>query len=41
MRGFKTLVGVLVLCKAHVFLRNLRADFYGLGRLTDAVARPP
>ena len=44
MRGFKTLAGARVLCRAHAFLRNLRGGFYDLGRLVDAAAlspRPP
>ena len=40
-RGFKTLAGARVLCRAHAFLRNLRAGFYDLGQLVDAVAAPP
>jgi transposase-like protein len=40
-RGFKTLAGVAVLCRAHAFLRNLRGGFYDLGRRGDAVALSP
>ena len=36
MRGFKTLTGARVLCRAHAFLRNLRGGFYDLGWLVDA-----
>jgi transposase-like protein len=31
MRGFKTLAGARVLCRAHAFLRNLRGGHYDLG----------
>ena len=31
MRGFKTLAGARVFCRAHAFLRNLRGQFYDLG----------
>ena len=41
MRGFKTLAGARVFCRAHAFLRNLRARFYDLGRPVDATAAPP
>lgn len=30
MRGFKTLAGARVFCRAHAFLRNLRAQFYDI-----------
>ena len=40
-RGFKTLAGARVLCRAHAFLRNLRAGYYDLGHLGDAVAALP
>ena len=40
-RGFKTLAGARVLCRAHAFLRNLRGGFYDLGHLVDAAALPP
>jgi transposase-like protein len=30
MRGFKTLAGARVLCRAHAFLRNLRGHFYDI-----------
>jgi IS6 family transposase len=30
MRGFKTIAGARVLCRAHAFLRNLRRGFYDL-----------
>ena len=36
MRGFKTLAGARVLCRAHAFLRNLRGHFYEFGRIVDA-----
>jgi hypothetical protein len=41
MRGFKTLAGARVLCRAHAFLPNLRAGFYELGHLIDAATSPP
>jgi transposase-like protein len=41
MREFKTLAGARVLCRAHAFLRNLRGEFYDLGRWVDAVALSP
>jgi len=41
MRGFKTLAGAQVFCRAHAFLRNLRGRFYDLGRLVDAAAATP
>jgi hypothetical protein len=31
LRGFKTLSGARVLCRAHAFLRNLRGGFDDLG----------
>ncbi len=31
MRGFKTLTGARVVCRAHAFLRNLQGQFYDLG----------
>jgi len=37
-RGFKTLAGASVLCRAHAFLRNLHGNFYDLERLADATA---
>ena len=40
MRGFKTLSGARVFCRAHAFLRNLRGHFYGLGRRVAATSRP-
>jgi hypothetical protein len=30
MRGFKTLAGAQVFCRAHAFLRNLRGQFYDI-----------
>jgi IS6 family transposase len=39
MRGFKTLAGARVLCRAHAFLRNLRGGFYDLAS-TIAMAEP-
>ena len=41
MRGFKTLAGARVLCRAHAFLRNLRGGFYDLERPVAAMAVPP
>ena len=41
MRGFKTLAGARVLCRAHAFLRNLRVGFYDLERLADATVLAP
>lgn len=41
MRGFKTLTGARVLCRAHPFLRNLRGHFYDLGCLVDAATASP
>jgi transposase-like protein len=41
MRGFKTLTGARVLCRAHAFLRNLRGGFYDLGQLVDATVLAP
>jgi IS6 family transposase len=38
MRGFKTLAGARVLCRAHAFLRNLRGRFYDFGRAVDIAA---
>jgi IS6 family transposase len=38
MRGFKTLAGARVLCRAHAFLCNLRGGFYDLEE-PNAVAR--
>lgn len=37
-RGFETLLGARVLCRAHAFLRNPRAGFSDLGHLVDDVA---
>ena len=36
MRGFKTLAVTRVTCRAHAFLRNLRAGFYDLAGPTAA-----
>ena len=44
MRGFKTLVGARVLCRAHAFVRNLRGHVYDLGQSLDsesATSLPP
>jgi IS6 family transposase len=41
MRGFKTLAGARVFCRAHAFLRNLRGRHYDLGQRVDAAAAPP
>lgn len=40
-RGFKTLAGARVLCRAHAFLRNLRGGFYDLGRSTPTAQAVP
>ncbi len=40
-RGFKTLAGARVLCRAHAFLRNLHGGFYEREHPVDAVAVPP
>lgn len=37
MRGFKTLAGARVLCRAHAFLRNLRNGSYDLGATLAAL----
>jgi transposase-like protein len=34
-RGFKTLAGARVLCRAHAFLRNLRGGFYDLEHVIE------
>ena len=39
-RGFKTLAGARVLCRAHDFLRNLRGGFYDLPWWHDATIDP-
>ena len=41
MRGFKMLAGARVACRAHAFLRHLRAGFYDLGRPVAALASSP
>jgi hypothetical protein len=41
MRGFKTLAGARLICRAHAFLRNLRAGFYDLGRRFAADSPQP
>jgi len=42
LRGFKTLTGARVVCRAHAFLRNLRGGFYDLGRpVAAAQGQPP
>jgi IS6 family transposase len=41
MRGFKTLVGARVLCRAHAFVRNLRGHFYDLGQVLDRESDTP
>jgi transposase-like protein len=41
MRGFKTLAGARVLCRAHAFLRNLRGHFYDLGQPAEAAMASP
>jgi transposase, IS6 family len=40
LRGFKTLAGARVRCRAHAFVRNLRGGFYALGSLADNVTLP-
>ena len=40
MRGFKTLSGARVFCRAHAFLRNLRSSCYDLGRMLGASPQP-
>jgi len=37
MRGFKSLAGARVLCRAHAFLRNLRNGWYDLGATLAAM----
>jgi hypothetical protein len=37
MRGFKTLAGARLVCRAHALLRNLRGQFYDLASLGDDV----
>lgn len=41
MRGFTTLTGASVFCRAHAFLRNLRGGFYELGTPASAAASAP
>ena len=41
MRGFTTLAGARVLCRAHAFLRNLRGGHYVLGWRPDVATTPP
>lgn len=41
MRGFKALAGARVLCRAHVFRRNLRGGFDDLGRPLGAATASP
>jgi hypothetical protein len=41
LRGFKTLAGVWVLCRAHGFLRNPHGGFYALGRPVDMAGISP
>ena len=36
MRGFKTLTGASVVCRARAFLHNLRSGFYALGWMIAA-----
>ncbi len=40
MRGFKTLAGARVLCRAHAFLRNLRSGCYDFGWTLEATPLP-
>ena len=40
MRGFKTLAGARLVCRAHAFLRNLRGGFYDFRRVAAAAAVP-
>lgn len=39
MRGFKTMSGARVVCRAHAFLRNIRGGFYDLGATLAATSR--
>ena len=41
MRGFKTLAGARMFARAHTFLRNLRGQFYDLGRRVAATLSVP
>jgi transposase, IS6 family len=41
MRGFTTLTGAGVFCRAHAFVRNLRLGFYDLGDVVSAAASSP
>src|SRR4051794_16786839 len=41
MRGFKTLAGARMLCRAHAFLRNLRGHCYDLGQPADPASLAP
>jgi len=41
MRGFKTLAGARVVCRAHAFLRNLQGQFHDLGRPDDMATPSP
>lgn len=41
MRGFKTLAGARVLCRAHAFLCNVRGHFYEFGEGTGTATTPP
>ena len=36
MRGFKTMFGAGVFCRAHAFLRNVRSGYSELGRMLGA-----
>ncbi len=40
MRGFETLAGARVLCRAHAFRRDLRGRCYDFGRAVDTAASP-
>jgi transposase, IS6 family len=41
MRGFTTLAGASVFCRAHAFLRNLRRGFYDLGQVFSVMVASP
>lgn len=41
MRGFKTLAGATVVCRADAFLRNLHGDFYTRGLAIEEAATLP
>ena len=41
LRGFTTLAGARLVCRAHAFLRNLRGGFHDLGQLLDVTVLAP